>query len=622
MDRALASEAGDRGSNPRGDTSKGLRRRFRQSRTRLRRANRPERTKPSRRDGRVCVIIPLMRYQWKVADRTEDDLLRQLLKNRGITGEENIARFLNPDWDRDVISPWTFTRMREATARVFEALEKGEKIVIHGDYDADGTCGATLIYTALRTLALPNVSVFLPDREKDGYGVALHTVERFAQEGVKLLITVDCGIANDVPLDFAHAQGIDVIVCDHHQLGEKLPAHATILHPLAPGETYENKTLCGTGVAFKLACALFEEARKRGRAVPEGSEKWLLDLVAIATVTDVMPLKGENRALEYFGLKVLNKTKRLGLLAMMEYGRTPMGKIDTETIGFQIGPRINAAGRIKSAEVAFRCLSAETTEDASRYAGELERLNRERQKISDVAFSQATDMIALRQTSASVHVVWSELWMPGVVGLVAGKLVSEFGAPAFAFAKVGEHYVGSGRSIGGFHLVEAMRACGDIFLKSGGHPEACGLTVASIEHLQLFQERIDAVGKTHFKDQSIERALMIDGELPPEEATRGFFDQLMGLAPFGQGNPRPVFYAKHLLITAMDVMGSTGSHVRLSVATPWGPKKCVGFGFAKDVAMFAKGDRVDIAYELALNEWNGNEEVQMRLLDIRASVAP
>lgn len=563
-----------------------------------------------------------MRYQWKIADRTEDDLLAQLLKNRGITGEENIARFLDASWESGVISPWVFTRMKEAVARVFEALEKGQKIVVHGDYDADGTCGATLIYTAIKQIKKEaDVSVYLPDREKDGYGVALHTVQRLVNDRTHLLITVDCGIANDVPLDYAHEHGLDVIVCDHHQLGEKLPAHAIILHPLVPGETYENKHLCGTGVAFKLACALFEEARTRGMDVPDGAEKWLLDLVAIATVTDVMPLKGENRTLELFGLKVLNKTKRPGLIAMMEYGRTPIGKLDTESIGFQIGPRINAAGRIKSAEIAFRCLSAETSEEASVYARELEALNRERQRISDLAFKQATNMIESRSIASSVHVVWDEGWMPGIVGLVAGKLVSEFGVPAFAFAKVGNHYVGSGRSIGGFHLVEGMRACGDIFLKCGGHPEACGLTVAGVEELVLFQDRIAVAGDTHFKDRSQEKTLDIDVILPPEEVNRPLYDQMCQLAPFGQGNKRPIFCAKNLLIVSIDFMGSTGSHIRLTIQTPWGPKKVVGFGFAKDTEEFDIGDRVDIAYELSLNEWNGVEEVQMRLLDIRPASA-
>ncbi len=569
-----------------------------------------------------------MEKAWKIAERVDQDLIQQLLRNRGLTTEPEIAAFLNPTWEM-AIDPHEFTQMKAAVERVFRALEKGEKIVIHGDYDADGTCGSALLFGALQDILVHPpfrrdgevVAVYLPDREREGYGVALHTVGRLATEGTNLLITVDCGIANDVSLGRARELGVDVIICDHHQLGEKLPEGAIILHPGAPGETYANKHLCGTGVAFKLASALIHEARQRGADFPEGYEKWFLDLVAVATVTDVMPLLGENRTLELFGLKVLNKTRRPGLQKIIEYCRTPLGELETESIGFQIGPRINAAGRMKSASIAFRAITAKSVEEAEAGAQELETLNRDRQRVSDAAYAEAVEMIAQVKskdlTPPKIHVVWSDTWLPGIVGLVAGKITNNFGTPAFALTKVGEHYVGSGRSAGGFHLVEAMRACGDIFVKAGGHPEACGLTLASLEAVEQFQELITAQAEAYFIEDYQCSALVIDAELPLESINWPLYEKIKAFEPFGQKNPKPIFSAHNLEVSQAQTMGSTGSHLRLTVKTPVGQQKLIGFGFGNLAPELLLGNRVDVAYQIEVNEWNGRRELQARMIDIR-----
>jgi single-stranded-DNA-specific exonuclease len=280
------------------------------------------------------------------------------------------------------------------------------------------------LYGALKEVS-PNVKLeaYLPDREKDGYGVAMHTVERLAAEGCGLLITVDCGIANGLELERAHELGMDVIVCDHHQLGQHFPTKAIVLHPGAPGESYPNKVLCGTGVAFKLATALFSEARKRGAVIPEGYEKWMLDLVGIATVTDVMPLVGENRVLEFYGLKVLQKTRRDGLKAILHHSGTSTA-IDTDVIGFRIGPRLNAAGRMSSARHAFNVLVAQG-EEAMLHAARLEELNRERQDVFTVAYKEAQAQIKDNANPFSLA-VYAPHWSPGIIGLIAGRLLCLF----------------------------------------------------------------------------------------------------------------------------------------------------------------------------------------------------
>lgn len=560
-----------------------------------------------------------MTKEWILTPRTEDDIVRQLLVARGIPVDAQ-AEFLAPNWETGTHSPWLFTKMRAAVDRIFAALASGERIVIHGDYDADGVSGATLLYDALRQVASrakwqADIGVFLPDREKDGYGVAMHTIERLASEGTKLLITVDCGIANADQLDRAQALGVDVVICDHHQLGDRLPAFAHILHPLAPGEMYPNKTLCGTGVAFKLASALLDEARTRGYDFPVGYEKWFLDLVAIATVTDVMPLLGENRVLEHFGLSVLRKTRRPGLLAILSSAGVDPDAVDTETIGFRIGPRLNAAGRLSSALFAFTALSAESAAEAVPAAAKLETLNRERQAISAAAYVEAGGLLVGQET-ASILVAAKSDWLPGIVGLVAGRLVNEFGVPAFAFAKVGDHYVGSGRSVGGLHLVEAMNSCGDIFLKKGGHPQACGLTIAGEENLQLFAERVALFAANYFQNTRPTPKIAIDAELPFAQATWDMFTDIMRCAPFGEGNRAPVFVAHQASVLAAETMGSKHDHLRLTLGGVK-PAKAIGFGLGAWATELHLGDLVDVAYTLEVNEWNGRKELQYRIVDIR-----
>jgi single-stranded-DNA-specific exonuclease len=559
---------------------------------------------------------------WTIKPRTEESVLHQLLINRNVAPAA-FESFLAPDWERDTYSPNDFRSMQQAVDRVFAALAAGQKIVIHGDYDADGVCGSTVLYTTLRDICSAlkldfNVDVFLPDREKDGYGVAMHTIERLGQEAVKLLITVDCGIANGLELNRAHELGIEVIVCDHHQLGEYYPDHATVLHPLAPGEEYQNKTLCGTGVAFKLASALLNEARARQAGFPVGYEKWLLDLVAIATVTDVMPLLGENRALEHFGLKVLQRTRRPGLQAILRVAGTEASLADTTAIGFRIGPRLNAAGRLASAKLAFDTLAAQTEEQAAQAAQELERLNRERQQVFAAMYEEAKIMAEAMKDESTVLVVFGETWLPGIVGLIAGKLVSEFGLPAFAFAKVGEHYVGSGRSLGGLHLVQGMEACGDMFVKRGGHPQACGLTLATREHVEDFRQKINSFAAKHFGDAGVRDLLLIDSELPLKDVTWELYHEISQCAPFGEGNRQPVFAAHNVRVIAAETMGATKTHLRLNVVPPeGGMHQLVGFGFGHLAKHIRLGGAANVAYEIDVNEWNGTKKLQLRLVDIQ-----
>ncbi len=320
-----------------------------------------------------------------------EGVILQLLWNRGLRTQEEMDIFLGPDWSRDTYAPELFVNMSRAVCRVFESLERAEAITIHGDYDADGTCGTAVLVTTLREICRElsfnerTITTYIPHREKEGYGMSVETIEHLdTHEHTKLVITVDCGISNKPAIDRGGELGIDTIVCDHHAMPPELPTQAILIHPLVPGETFPNKHLCGTGVAFKLASALIGEARVRGAAFPEGHEKWLLDLVAIATVTNVMPLRGENRVLEKYGLLVLNKTRRKGIQKLLDVAGSTIGQLDTVSIGFQIGPRLNAAGRMTHASEALHLLIEEDDLRASTLAMRLHELNIERQKASQL----------------------------------------------------------------------------------------------------------------------------------------------------------------------------------------------------------------------------------------------
>lgn len=560
-----------------------------------------------------------MKYNWNIREKISDDLVDQLLYNRNISLTDKEI-FLRPNWQRDTYSPFLFSKMTQAVDRIFSALESRQIIMIHGDYDADGVSGSAILFSTLEDIARvmryqPQVKVFLPDRERDGYGVALHTVERFIKEEVKLLITVDCGIANAQALETVHEANIDVIICDHHQLADEIPQHALIIHPLMLDETYPNKILCGTGVAFKLASALIIEAQKKGADFPNGYEKWLMDLVSIATVTDVMPLVGENRVLEWFGLKTLNKTRRLGLKKIIELSNTEFGIIDTQAIGFRIGPRLNAAGRISNAKIAFNALVSRTEEEAQKYATELEILNRDRQKITQVAYEEARAIVAKR-TNACVHVISCNVWKPGIIGLIAGKIVAEFGVPAFVFTQSGNNYVGSGRSVGGFHLVEAMRACGDIFVKFGGHPQACGLTLASVENLTIFEEKVSLYAQNFFMGKTLSPELSIDAELSFELANEAVYQMIKEFEPFGNGNPEPTFVSKGIVADARAV-GASGDHLKIVLRTESGIRDLIGFGLGSYVEQLPNGSTIECVYQISINEWNGNRTIQGKIIDIK-----
>ncbi|MCR4314371.1 MAG: single-stranded-DNA-specific exonuclease RecJ [Candidatus Uhrbacteria bacterium] len=628
--------------------------------------------------------------RWMVQESVSPDVQRQfpeqggvilqLLWNRGLRTQEEMDIFLGPDWSRDTFDPDLFLQMHRAVKRVYEALERGEVITIHGDYDADGTCGtAVLVITlreicrALRFVSLraargseepslrvatsvepgsrrgaegdeaissfdeTKITTYIPHREKEGYGMSVDTIEHLSShEETKLVITVDCGISNKPAIDRGAELGIDTIVCDHHTMPVELPTSAILIHPLVPGETFPNKHLCGTGVAFKLASALITEARRRIKEIqsrfsgvpdgvhapvnfPEGHEKWLLDLVAIATVTDVMPLRGENRVLEKYGLLVLNKTRRKGIQKLLDVAGSTLGQLDTVSIGFQIGPRLNAAGRMTHASEALDLLIEEDDLRATTLAMRLHELNIERQKASQLMYEQAKRQIGETQDE-SLIVACQEGWGAGLVGLVAGKLVNDYNRPVLVVGQDGEKFVGSGRSIEGFDVTKALHHASAFLDKFGGHPQACGFSVTGIDRFKKAMAMMKEFAQEQMKPEDLEPRLSIDTEITLDGITWELFDALQAFHPFGTGNPVPLFVSRAVRVASFSTVGRDGGHLKLRLQSQTGKLvEAIGFGFGAWMQKLTLNVLIDVVYEIQVNEWNGNRQLQIRVVDLQLS---
>lgn len=544
-------------------------------------------------------------------------IVERLLEARGIDTPQKREEFLHPNYEKDLHDPFLFSRMHEVVERLWRAMEMGERTVIHGDYDADGICGSAILVTAFQEVAsragftpfIDALQTYLPSREGDGYGLSMNAVERFASNGVRLIITVDCGIANTDEIARAYEQGMEVIVVDHHQLPQTLSDKALIIHPLVPGETYPFNKLAAVGVAFKVACALYTYARERGVEIPDGYEKWLLDLVAIATVTDMVPLVGENRVLEQYGLRVLSKTRRPGLKALMRVSRMEEGERTTTDIGFRLGPRLNAPGRLGAADGALALLLSTDDRLADALAAQLEDLNRERQRLTERATRDALGQI--NATDAFIAVVREDIRI-GVAGLVAGKIAAQTQRPSVVLTRVGDVFVGSGRAGNGFHFVEAMDTCRALMIRGGGHAQAAGMTIAP----ECVAPWIDAMTLVAMRTQSDSAPTTTSAHLDVslDDVDFELLDALALMEPFGVGAERPLFCARAHTILATERVGKTRLHVRLSLTTP-GKKvvQCIWFSADTRAHGLMMGQDVDVFYHLDTKWYRGARQIQIEI---------
>ncbi|MFH0852939.1 MAG: single-stranded-DNA-specific exonuclease RecJ [bacterium] len=543
----------------------------------------------------------------------------QLLYNRGLDTQEKIDEFSNPDYGADTHDPFLFVDMRKAVNRIIKALEKNEKIVVYGDYDADGVCGAALLWVTLRELGA-EPGIYLPYRQTEGYGLNKKAVESLNEEGYKLLITNDCGVTNYEEVDRANELGIDVIITDHHSEPDKLPKAHAILNPkLASREKYPFSELAGTAVAFKLAYALLKETsygKKFNKQLPEGWEKWLLDLVAIATVADMMPMLGENRTLTSYGLQVLRKTKRPGLLELFKIMNCDPKDLDSEAIGFQIAPRLNSAGRLEHANSAFRLLVTDDQKEAQAIAQDLQRTNLQRQSTTENVVKEAIEQIGSAESRYIISAHDSS-WIVGVLGLAAGRLVQKYGRPAIIMGELNSEVTGSGRSIPVFNMIEALQKLSHYFSKLGGHPQACGFTLKNNNDKEAFIKELEKIAKQQLHGKNLAPELIIDETVDMDQVNWRLLEKVDKLSPFGQKAQRPVFALKNVEVVEAKNVGRDDRHLSLTIKSPAGEtKKTIGFSLGDQLPKLPIGRTISLAFELSADQWNGEKRLQLKILDL------
>ncbi len=558
-----------------------------------------------------------MRYSCTIPGVLTDaeTVVSRLLSSRGATSATAQRQFLSPDYERDTHDPFLFTAMEAAVERIRRARDTGETIGIYGDYDADGVCGATLLAEVLSDLGIAH-EVYIPHKEHDGHGLSLRAVERFAQRGVGLIVTVDCGITNCAEVAAARSRGMETIIIDHHHVPKVLPDAVAIINPQLPDSGYPFAQLCGTGTAFKVAQALYT------RLAPERVEqtKWLLDLVAIATVADCMPLIEENRVLVQYGLVVLRKTRRPGLHALFDVARISHDTaIDAEVIAFRIAPRINAAGRMDHAQQAYELLSCRTAETATKHAAAIEELNTQRRSVSATITADARSAVhAMKEIPAGI-VVGSSTYFHGVVGLAAARLAEEFRRPVGVFHHMGETSLGSFRSRDGVHIVDILREVQRrvdeaVFVKYGGHAAAAGATIRT-EHFEQFAETFAQVA-AEYQPTEDDAVISADACIALSAVTPELVKALRQMAPFGIGNPEPVFIVPDIRLQSFSLVGNKKSHARCVFSDGRQTVAGIGFSLADTISSLRPEDTVTLSARVRENIYHNTRSIQLVVEDI------
>ncbi|MEK7650739.1 MAG: single-stranded-DNA-specific exonuclease RecJ [Patescibacteria group bacterium] len=551
-----------------------------------------------------------------------DDLLNQLLLARGIETPEQREKFLTPSYLRDIYDAFLLKDMEKVVARILLAIKNSEKIIIFSDYDADGVPGAVILSEFFKKINYTNLEVYIPNRHTESYGLSEKSIQEFADNGAKLVITIDCGITDFTEVKLANKLNLDVIITDHHLPPETLPEAYAIINPKQLGDTYPDKMLCGSGVIFKVVQALI----RRGEFnLDKNWEKTLLDLVAIATISDRVPLTDENRALAKFGLLMLQRSRRPGLRALFSAAKLKQENLNEDDVGFTIGPRINSAGRMSHASEAFFLLTTSNIAEAQEMAKHLEKKNGERKKsVEKIMETCEARLSAIAEADLpAVIVIGDESWSPGVLGLGASRLVeNKYQRPVFVWGANGNEIKGSCRSDGSVNLVDLMREAGgeQFFTAFGGHAMAGGFSI-SPEKVGELEERLL---KAYEKIEKIKKPEQVepDAVISIDDVSEYAWHLLEQLAPFGTGNPKPVFSLPNLEIAQAKTFGNGGIHLELGFQKSSGAIICaIGFFTALDKFKNVKlevGNRINLTATLEKSYFKRQPELRLRIVDITA----
>ncbi len=539
----------------------------------------------------------------------------QVLYNRGLTDPADVVAFLSGESGE--ANPFALQGMHAAVTRLRQALRASEPIAVYGDFDADGVTATALLVQTLRALG-GRVRPYIPHRVDEGYGLHKETLTQLARDTVRLVVTVDCGVRSLDEIAHANRLGLDVIVTDHHSVGLELPEAVAVVDPKRADSRYPFGELAGVGVAYKLAQALLRSHRQTPVTTQEVrlEEEDLLDLVALGTVADLVPLLGENRTLVHRGLARINHMERPGIEALCRQAGLKPGQVDTTAIGYTLGPRLNAAGRMDHAKSAYQLLETKYSAEAEQLAGELNRLNRERQQLTLETQERARQLALVTAKDAPLLFAAAPDFRAGIVGLVASRLVDEFYRPAVV-VEVGEKVSrGSCRSIPEFHITDALDECTGLLVRHGGHAAAAGFTVSN-ENLDSLADRLRELAAERLADVELVPALTIDAEVELAHMSWELQRELAQLEPCGYANPHPLFLSRNVRLLSQRAVGKEGRHLKLRLSddhTTWD-----GIAFRQGEWAGKLPDRVDIAYHLEVNEWNDQRRLQLNVQDVRPS---
>lgn len=538
-------------------------------------------------------------------------VINQILQARGLSDATTREAFCSPAYEAFCHDAFLLPDMEPAVSRLKQAQKSGELVYIYGDYDIDGLTATTLLLDAFANFGIKR-EAFIPNRFVDGYGLGKSAITELAKRGAKLVVTVDCGSLSHAEIDLANSLGMEVIVTDHHNVAENMPAAVATINPKRPDHKYPFIDLAGVGVAFKLVQAM----QTQMDGLPKGQEKWLLDLVALGTVCDVVQLKDENRANVFWGLQVLAKTRRPGIRALAEVAGLDMNKLNARSLGFVIGPHLNAAGRLETAQLSLDLLTTQDPLEGAEIAYKLHDMNlarrTEQDRIAKMALAQAAEF-----RDDPVLVLSHPTWSHGIIGIVAAKVLENQLKPTFVLQEIGEESKGSARSYGDFSAVDAIRASDKWLIKGGGHKLAAGVTLKT-QNIPHFRKSVNDFYKAqkltnqlqHF-EPSVDASVDKIAELNPD-----LMKFLKKLEPFGHGNPEPIFHLTNATIRARKVLGKEATHLKLEVGDAHGGIwNLIGFSMAQKYAHDV-GEVVDIWFKMIENEWRGVVKLEGQLVKI------
>ena len=565
-----------------------------------------------------------MTKKWQIYEATQDkqekieelkqkyninQLLATILVNRGIIEQEKLKIFLNPT-RKDFHNPFLMPDMEKAVDRIMKAIEKNEKIIIYGDYDADGITSITVLKSFFKDLGI-DVEYYIPNRLSEGYGLNKTAVEEIANNGYNLMITVDCGITAIEEVELAKVKNIDTIITDHHEVADELPKAVAVIDAKRKDSIYPCRDLAGVGVVFKLIQAL---SIKLG--LKEESYLKYLDIVCVGTISDIVPLKDENRVIAKLGLLLINQTKNIGLKSILL--SAGYKNIDSMAISFGVAPRINACGRMGHAEKALELLLCKNINDANRLTNELNEFNKIRQETEKSIFEEAVLKIENENlNNKNTIVVAGENWHHGVIGIVASKITEMYFKPSILLCYEDNIAKGSGRSITGFDLHDALMKCADIIDKFGGHSMAIGITIKK-ENVQKFYDKIEKIASDMKVDEIIP-IIQIDSKISLNNIDKEMVASLKQLEPFGEGNKTPIFAIRNLKIDSIRAL-SEGKHLKLTLKENNTMINAIGFNMGNLVQEYKIGDKIDVAGVLEINTFNGVDSIQINLKDIMKSI--